>query len=114
MSTCPSSCKDANCTLTYREHLLSIGVSPSATPTRGKGWHASRVNAKEAAFDKDSAAYRRLRKEGLQPRNIDGSAALEQKAEVAEHVTTGMTHVKPAAFERFVDAFGHKATEAPK
>lgn len=111
---CPSSCKDESCTLTFREHLLGIGVAPSATPTRGKGWHAARTNKKDAQFDKDSAAYRRLRKEGLQPRNIDGSAALEQKAEVAEHVTTGMTHVKPAAFERFNDAFGHRATEPAK
>lgn len=31
---CPSSCKARNCKLTYREHLLSINLAPSAIPTR--------------------------------------------------------------------------------
>lgn len=107
---CPSSCKDTDCTLTYRQHLLGIGVAPSATPTRGKGWHASQVNAKEKAWERDLPAYKALRKDGLQPPKIDGSADLQAKATDAGHVTTGMTNIKPRAFEAFRSEFGHDAT----
>ena len=38
------------------------------------------VNRKEARWAKDGAAYRRLRADGEQPAQIDGSAYLEQNA----------------------------------
>lgn len=35
----------------------------------------------DKAFSKDGPAYKRLRKEGLQPKQIDGCAKVEQLAE---------------------------------
>lgn len=65
---------------TYREHLLSVGVAPSATPSRGGGARAAEIGATERQWDRDFPAYKRLRAEGLQPRRSDGCAELEQRA----------------------------------
>ena len=64
----------------YACRLLTVNVSPSATPTRFAGSESARINATEKQWDKDMPAYRRLRKNGLQPRSIDGAATLEQRA----------------------------------
>lgn len=56
-------------------HYRSIGLSATATPSR-KGPVVAKLNS-DKAFDKDGAAYKRLRKDGLQPDQIDGSAQLE-------------------------------------
>lgn len=72
---------------TYREHLLSIGFASSAMPTRRP--EAAAINQKEAGWDKDMPAYKRLRKEGLQPRHIDGAARLEAHADHEIEVTAG-------------------------
>jgi hypothetical protein len=78
-------------------------------PTRRAS--AAEVNAREARWVRDMAAYKALRKDGLQPPKIDGAAALQRDAKIPEHVTTGMTHIKPRAFEAFAETFGHSATE---
>lgn len=72
---------------TYREHLLSIGFAASAMPTRRA--EASKVNAKEKRWEADMPAYRRLRKDGLQPQTIDGAARLEAHADTALEVQAG-------------------------
>lgn len=41
---------------------------------------AATVNERERQWDKDMPAYKRLRHNGLQPRKIDGCAALESQA----------------------------------
>lgn len=65
-------------------HYRSIGLSAAATPTRS-GPVVAKL-ASDKAFDKDGAAYKRLRKEGMQPDRIDGCARLEQVAETKEQV----------------------------
>lgn len=62
-------------------------MDSSCTPNRKS--HAFGVNQTEARWDKDMAAYKRLRADGVQPRNIDGSAVVEQRAEHAYQVETG-------------------------
>lgn len=89
-------------------------VAPSATPSRRGGEEAARINAREERWQRDMPAYKELRKQGLQPPKIDGSADLANKAAVAEHVNTGLTHIKPKSFERFESQFGHKSTEVAK
>ena len=89
-------------------------VAPSATPSRRGGEEAARVNAREKRWDRDMASYKAMRKQGLQPPRIDGSADLANTAKVAEHVTTGLTNVSPKAFTRFESEFGHKASEVAK
>lgn len=40
----------------------------------------SDVKRRDAQLDKDRAAYKRLRHDGIQPHSVDGSANLEQRA----------------------------------
>lgn len=75
----------------------SVMVAPSATPTRHP--QAVDVNATEAAWHRDMPAYRRLRKDGLQPRQIDGSADLEAKASDPLEVTMGHVFGSKAELE---------------
>lgn len=73
-----------------RKLISSVRFAPSATPTRGEGtidWDATKRN--ERAKDADMAAYRRLRRDGVQPPAINGSAALEAKAGTAHEVNSG-------------------------
>lgn len=65
------------CCETQREHYLSISVAPSATPSRKGGADAARINAKEKEWARDMPAYKNLRKNGVQPKSIDGAARLE-------------------------------------
>ena len=67
------------CCATQREHYLSIGISATAMPSRSGPVIAKLQSDK--AFAKDGPAYKRLRKQGLQPRRIDGCAEVEQRAE---------------------------------
>lgn len=41
---------------------------------------AYEVKLKDRKFEKDAAAYRRLRKDGVQPKHVDGSALAETLA----------------------------------
>lgn len=43
----------------------------------------------DTALDKDRAAYRRLRKNGLQPPHLTGSAELETRAETQMEIDSG-------------------------
>ena len=67
--------------------ISSVSMDSSCTPNRRKD--AARINQTEARWHKDMDAYKRLRKDGLQPKTIDGSANVEKKAEHAYQVETG-------------------------
>lgn len=54
--------------------IAHVAVSGSALPTRSQ---TGDLNRKEKILDKDLDAYKRIRKTGGQPKNIDGSARLE-------------------------------------
>lgn len=60
--------------------IRAISIAPSATPSRGGGAEAARINATDARWDKDMPAYKRLRWNGLQPKQIDHCAELESRA----------------------------------
>lgn len=61
-----------------REHYLSVSISADALPT--KSAPVSAINIREKRWGKDMDAYRRLRKEGLQPQGVDGCALTETMA----------------------------------
>lgn len=82
----PASCTDPNCDLSYRDHLLSVNIAPSAHPTRSPD--AIQTNVREQRWHKDHAAFRRLHKEGHTPDHIDGSAFREAHGETVEDLTT--------------------------
>lgn len=78
----PASCDDINCTLSYRDHLLGISISAAAMPTR-TGEDTLGTMVREKRWQRDEDAYRRLRKDGLQPPRVDGSALRERQGKTA-------------------------------
>lgn len=70
--------------------LASIRVAPSATPSRAGGSFAAENVAKEKRWTEDHAAYRRLVKNGLQPKVLDGAAELERRATREVEVEHGL------------------------
>ena len=72
-----------------RARWLSVSISPSATPTRNRGAEVATVGKTESRWAKDHDAYRRLRKDGLQPKALDGAANIEARANTADEVTMG-------------------------
>lgn len=74
--------------------IRDVSFSAAATPTR----RATAVAgvAKDRRWDADMPAYKRLRKNGVQPRQIDGSAALETRASDQFEVELGTIVPKEA------------------
>ena len=66
-------------------------VAPSSTPTRAGGIDMAATRQAEKNKDADMAAYKRLRKDGVQPPKIDGSAKLEARAESKHEINSGYT-----------------------
>lgn len=58
--------------------IASTSFGANSTTTRGL--QVANTNRTARNWDRDMPAYKRLRKNGLQPRQIDGSAELEKKA----------------------------------
>ena len=75
-------------------------VSPSAVPSRNSviDLEATKQAEKDKAADMD--AYKRLRKDGVQPPNINGSAKLEARAEEKHEVNSGHTFSTASARKR--------------
>lgn len=91
----PESCKDPCCNLSYRQHLLSVAFSANALPTRRftrtpgqPDEPVVQTNIRERRWERDTEAYKRLRKEGFNLPSVDGAAARERMA-VTEH---GLEH----------------------
>lgn len=93
----PASCKDPeHCTLpSYAAHLIGFGVAAAAQPTRKP--HVVREEEKEQQLSADLPAYKRLRRNGVQPRQIDGASSLEQRAEDQFDVELG--HIVPKEYK---------------
>lgn len=68
--------------------IAGISISSSAMPGRKSDSH--RINQTEKQWHKDMDAYKRLRKDGLQPKKIDGSHKVEAKAKETYQVETGL------------------------
>jgi hypothetical protein len=68
--------------------IASVGFGVSAMPTRKPQEHGT--IAKERLLDRDLDAYKRLRGDGVQPRQIDGSARVEARADERHQVETGL------------------------
>jgi hypothetical protein len=63
-------------------------MGANTTTTRGK--QVEQINKTERGWNVDMPAYKRLRREGLQPKKIDGAAEVEKKAEHKWQVETGL------------------------
>ena len=62
------------------------GVSFGSNTTTTRGQAVSEINQRAKNWDKDMPAYKRLRKNGVQPKGIDGAAALEARASTVAEV----------------------------
>lgn len=69
-------------------------ISISATALENRGAAVRVADAKDKALDGDLAAYKRLRANGLQPKNIDGSASLE-KSDIKGQFDIDLGHIVP-------------------
>lgn len=93
--THPACCRHPDtCSLTYREHLIGVSISASATPNRlvnrtpGQADEPlSQTLIRERRWDRDMAAFKRLHDEGLTPPRVDGSALREREGETEYDVT---------------------------
>lgn len=84
----PDCCKDPdNCTLTYSQHLAGVGLAAAATPNRHKEDTLGAL-VREKRWDRDMSAYKRLRADGMQPPQIDGSALREKQGTNEYDITT--------------------------
>jgi len=90
--------------------MSTVSVAPSATPSRQSA-HAKWAKRKDKEWATDMAAYKRLRNDGLQPRQIDGSADLEAKSTEPEHVATGHSEWPIEKIREAEDLMGHKLND---
>lgn len=67
--------------------IQSISIAASAMPSRSE---AAKVEIATKKQHKDVAAYKRLRKDGVQPKTVKGAAELESRAASKWEVETGM------------------------
>lgn len=86
----------------YRDHVSSIHFGAGAFPTRKA--EVARTEAKERVLAKDLVAYRNLRRNGVQPKSVDGSAHLERHASERVEVETGRIAAEPKWAQRVADA----------
>lgn len=62
------------------------GISFGTNTTTTRGQTVAEINQRAKNWDKDMPAYKRLRKNGVQPKSIDGAAALEARASTVAEV----------------------------
>lgn len=95
--------KPCNCP-SYRDHLLSVSVAPSAMPSRSP--EVAATKARDGRWQKDMPAYKRLRKDGVQPKSIDGAADIEKRATVKAEVESGQVVQRPKHLEKVMSELG--------
>ena len=78
LGLCPEDC--------FGCKVASVAFSGTAMPTRSE---AGNVERETNIMHKDVAAYRRLRKSGLQPKSVKGSAILEKTSDSKWEIETG-------------------------
>lgn len=80
--------------------IADVNVSPSVMPSRSNTIDLAATKKAEIEKGRDMEAYKRLRKDGVQPPAINGSAKLEAKAENSYEVNSGHTFKTESARRR--------------
>jgi hypothetical protein len=76
------------------------GVSFGANESTTRGAQVKAINQREKGWNRDMPAYKRLREQGLQPRQIDGAAVLESSATEKWQIEgTTVAEAKPVSSE---------------
>lgn len=84
--------------------MVPPNISAAAMPNRGHAVVA--VDQTEKRWDKDMAAYKRLRREGHQPKTLDGAAELEACANSRLEIRRGRLYDNQALKEAADQASG--------
>lgn len=79
-------------------------ISASATPSSRP--ETAEAVRRERRWDVDHAAYRRLRKEGIQPAHVDGSAHFEKHADSTFEFDMGRLYPDKKELKRAVELNG--------
>lgn len=77
------------CCATQLEHYRSVSISAAATPNRKGALPIVRQEQMDKQLAKDLTAYRELRRQHVQPNQIDGAADLAQRAESKVEIEAG-------------------------
>ena len=78
-----SECQEPRPADSFREGLhadVCFGCRVGSVQFTSMSPRAEDVRKRDRKFEKDAAAYRRLRKDGVQPKHVDGSALAETLA----------------------------------
>jgi hypothetical protein len=76
------------------------GVSFGANESTTRGAQVKAINQREKGWNRDMPAYKRLRDQGLRPRQIDGAALLESSATEKWQIEgTTVPEAKPVSSE---------------
>jgi putative FmdB family regulatory protein len=73
--------------------LVKVFTPPRLYAIGVKGARTREVDAKEQVWSSDMAAYRAMRRQGLQPRGIDGAAQVEASAGSAFEIESGLSGI---------------------
>ena len=82
------------CCASYREHLLSVNISSTATPSRKGAYRTRQIEETEKRWSKDFAAVRSLAKDKIVPKKTAGLADLAAKAETRYEIERGKLFTK--------------------
>jgi hypothetical protein len=82
-------------TTEFQEKIRSVQFGSVPGGTRAGRERTDQINQTEKNWERDMPAYRRLRADGLQPRNVDGAAHLEAKANDSLEVSNGLLMTDP-------------------
>ncbi len=81
----PASCTDPDCELSYREHLLTVGIAATALPSRAvhrtpgqPDEPVTETARRDKAIRADVDSYARLRRSGERGMPFRGAAAHER------------------------------------
>lgn len=83
----PKSPHCPTCNRAMRRVYRMPSIAAAALPNKNAGVLA--IDRTEAGWSKDMPAYSRLRREGLQPKGIDGAARLEAHANTQTELAMG-------------------------
>ena len=76
--------------MTFAEKIRTVSFGRVAGGTKSGQAKVDSINATEAEWDKDFDAYKRFRREGIQPRSSQGAAELEARASDVFEVERGI------------------------
>lgn len=69
--------------------VSTVRLSAHATPSKPGSAEVVSIDNMQNRWDKDMPAYKRLRQDGVQPKQIDGSAQLEAESSTVTEVERG-------------------------